>query len=54
MTATFKPKKRDLMRQGYDPDDSAGTVYLNDRGSQAFVRLDPALYDRIQRRALAL
>jgi fatty-acyl-CoA synthase len=54
MTATFKPKKRDLMRQGYDPDDSAGTVYLNDRGNQAFVRLDPALYDRIQRRALAL
>jgi fatty-acyl-CoA synthase len=54
MTATFKPKKHDLMRRGYDPDDSGDTVYLDDRGIQAFVRLDHALYDRIQRRVVAL
>jgi fatty-acyl-CoA synthase len=54
MTATFKPKKHDLMRQGYDPDQSGDAVYLNDRGSRAFVRIDHALHDRIQRRMLAL
>src|SRR5439155_23475489 len=48
VTATFKPTKTELMRQGYDPAASGDALYFNDPAGQAFVRLDPALYDRIQ------
>ena len=47
-TATFKPKKQDLSREGYDPDVTADAIYFNDRARQAFVKLDAALYERIQ------
>lgn len=48
-TATFKPKKSDLMRQGYDPTVTGDFIYFNDPKRQAFVRLDGALYDRIEK-----
>ena len=48
VTATFKQKKVDLARQGFDPTQIADTIYFNDPGRKAFVRLDKALYDRIQ------
>ena len=48
VTATFKPTKTELMRQGYDPAASGDAIYFNDPKGQAFVRLDRALYDRIQ------
>jgi len=48
VTATFKHTKRDFVRQGYDPAASADVIYFNDPDRRAFVRLDAALYERIQ------
>ena len=49
VTATFKHKKSDLVREGYDPASATDAIYFNDPERQAFVRLDSALYERIQR-----
>jgi fatty-acyl-CoA synthase len=48
VTATFKQKKVDLVRQGFDPTATGDPIYFNDPASQAFVRLDRNLYDRLQ------
>jgi fatty-acyl-CoA synthase len=48
LTATFKHTKRDLVRQGYDPDATDDALYFDDGKRDAFVRLDKPLYDRIQ------
>jgi fatty-acyl-CoA synthase len=48
MTATFKPKKQDLSREGYDPAVTADVIYFNDRVHQSFVKLDAVLYERLQ------
>jgi fatty-acyl-CoA synthase len=49
VTATFKHTKSALVREGYDPVAIDDALYFNDRERQAFVRLDKALYDRIQK-----
>ena len=48
VTGTFKYSKTDLVRQGYDPAASDDAVYFDHPESDAFVRLDQELYDRIQ------
>ena len=48
MTATFKHTKNDFVREGYDPAATVDPIYFNDPDRQAFVRLDRALYERIQ------
>ena len=48
VTGTFKYTKTDLVRQGYDPAATSDTIYFNHPEREAFVRLDKALYDRIQ------
>ncbi len=48
MTATFKPKKQDLSREGYDPNITADAIYFDDRVRQSFVKLDAVLYERLQ------
>jgi len=48
VTATLKPTRHELVRQAYDPAASGEAIYFNDPEGQAFVRLDPALFDRIQ------
>jgi fatty-acyl-CoA synthase len=48
MTPTFKPKKQDLAREGYDPAVTADAIYFNDRASQSFVRVDATLCKRLQ------
>ena len=48
VTGTFKYTKTDLARQGYDPSATADVLYFNHPERQAFVRIDKALYDRIQ------
>lgn len=47
ITTTFKHTKNALVHQGYEPvaDD---VIYFNEPEREAFVRLDKALYDRIQ------
>ena len=47
MTATFKHKKQELSRQGFDLATISDPVYFDDASTQAYVRLDTALYQRI-------
>ena len=53
-TGTFKHKTADLARQGYDPTAADDAIYFDDPAQQAFVRLDRALYERIQAGAVRL
>jgi fatty-acyl-CoA synthase len=48
VTATFKQKKLDLVKQGFDPSTISDPIYFNDPAAKAFVRVDAALYDRIR------
>jgi fatty-acyl-CoA synthase len=48
VTATFKQKKIDLVKQGFDPAASGDPIYFNDPVANAFVRLDGPLYARIR------
>ena len=48
VTATFKHTKNDLTREGYDPAATSDPIYFNDPERREFVRLDGALYARIQ------
>jgi fatty-acyl-CoA synthase len=48
VTATFKHKKSDLARAGYDPGRIADAIYFNDAARGAFVRMDKALHERIR------
>ena len=47
-TATFKPKKQDLSREGYDPVVTADAIYFNDRVSRSFVKVDAVLYEQLR------
>jgi fatty-acyl-CoA synthase len=46
-TATFKPRKQDLVRLGVDPAKSADPLYFDNSRSGAYVLLDAALYAMI-------
>jgi fatty-acyl-CoA synthase len=48
VTSTFKYTKSDLVRQAFDPAATTDAVYFDDIARQAFVRVDDALYRRIQ------
>jgi len=48
ITVTFKQKKQDLMREGYDPTGIKDAIYFNDATLNAFVRVDEGLFGRIQ------
>jgi fatty-acyl-CoA synthase len=43
-TGTFKPRKADLIRDGFDPARVADPLYFGDAQARAYVALDPALY----------
>ncbi|HEY1544650.1 MAG TPA: long-chain-acyl-CoA synthetase [Xanthobacteraceae bacterium] len=47
-TATFKHQKGELMREGYDPTATDDAVYVSNGALKAYVRIDAALYLRIQ------
>jgi fatty-acyl-CoA synthase len=47
VTPTFKQKKFDLVKDGFDPDRTSDPIYFNDPQKKAFVRLDPALHHAI-------
>jgi fatty-acyl-CoA synthase len=47
-TATFKHRKNELARDGYDPAAIADPLYVHDPERRAYVRLDAALYRRIR------
>jgi fatty-acyl-CoA synthase len=48
MTSTFKQKKVDLVRQGFNPAATSDPIYFDDPRAKAFVRLDADLYARIE------
>lgn len=54
MTGTFKPKRQDLVRIGFDPNATTDPLFVNDRESNAFIRLDGAVFERISTGQLRL
>jgi fatty-acyl-CoA synthase len=54
VTSTFKQKKINLVKEGFDPGRTADPIYFNDPQRKAFVRIDPALYERINSGELRL
>ena len=48
VTGTFKYSKGDLVRQGYNPAAIADPVYVDDPRSRSYLRIDRAIYERIQ------
>ena len=44
MTTTFKQKKIDIGKEGFDPSRVADPIYFNDPQKKAFMRLDAGLY----------
>jgi fatty-acyl-CoA synthase len=47
VTATFKHKKIDLVKQGFDPAATKDAIYFDDPQARTFELLDQSLYDRI-------
>jgi fatty-acyl-CoA synthase len=47
VTSTFKHRKADLARDGFDPRMISDRLYFRDPETQAYVALDAALFDRI-------
>ncbi len=47
VTGTFKHRKVDLVKEGFDPETISEPVYFNDPKAKQFVLLDKPLYDRI-------
>jgi fatty-acyl-CoA synthase len=54
MTETFKPKKQALAREGFDPKATGDPLYVADAAADTYVRLDDALYNKIQTGAFRL
>jgi fatty-acyl-CoA synthase len=48
LTATFKQKKNELAREGFDPRTISDAIYVGDPEREAYVRLDDALFQRIE------
>jgi fatty-acyl-CoA synthase len=54
MTSTFKQKKGDLVRQGFNPKVTSDPIYFSDPQAKDFVRLDFPLYQRIENGGIRL
>jgi fatty-acyl-CoA synthase len=48
VTATFKHRKSELIHEGFDPAATDDAIYFDDPSRRAYVRLDGALFRRIQ------
>ena len=44
ITGTFKPRKLDLVADGFDPARTSDPLYVDDKATQAYVRMDAARY----------
>lgn len=47
ITGTFKHRKVDLVKEGFNPSQISEKIYFNDPATKAFVLLDDALYQKI-------
>ncbi len=54
ITSTFKPRKVDLVAEGFDPSRSTDIIFFDDPASGTFVPMDPALYERITQGGMRL
>jgi fatty-acyl-CoA synthase len=54
VTATFKQKKSDLVRDGFDPVATRDVIYFADPAQKRFVRVDRPLFGRIRSGAIRL
>jgi fatty-acyl-CoA synthase len=54
LTGTFKLRKQELARAGYDPARMSDALYIDDAAHGAYVRLDEALHQRLQAGKLRL
>jgi hypothetical protein len=48
VTVTFKLRKIDLQRAGYDPDQMADPIFIRDDDARAYIRLTPERYATIR------
>jgi fatty-acyl-CoA synthase len=53
-TATFKPRKQDLVQAGFDPARVSDPLYFDDPRSQRYVPLDAALFAAISKGELRI
>jgi fatty-acyl-CoA synthase len=53
-TGTFKPKKQDLMREGFDPQRIGGPLYFEDARVGRYVPVDATLYAQLMSASLRL
>ena len=54
VTSTFKQRKLDLVKDGFNPASTDDAIYFNDPQARAFVRMDAALYGRLERGEIRL
>jgi fatty-acyl-CoA synthase len=54
LTGTFKLRKQELALEGYDPATVRDQLYIDDRTTQRYLRLDALLYERIKDGSLRL
>jgi fatty-acyl-CoA synthase len=54
VTGTFKQRKLDLVKEGFDPSAIKDELYFNDPMQGGYVPLDKALYEKIQARTFRL
>jgi fatty-acyl-CoA synthase len=47
LTGTFKLRKQDLALEGYDPTRVRDALYVEDRRTEAYVRLEESGYARL-------
>ncbi len=45
ITGTFKPRKLDLVNEGFDPARTRDPIYVDDKAAQAYLRMDGARYE---------
>ena len=54
VTETFKPRKGDLSREGFDPAATTDDIFFYDRDRESFIKIDSELHDRILNRRVRL
>ena len=54
ITGTFKHKKVELVKQGFNPDEMIDPLYFIDNGNSTFIKLDANLYQKIMNQEIKL
>jgi len=54
ITGTFKHRKVELVKEGFDPSKIDDPIYFNDHKQKTFVQLDDALYHKITKGEMRL